>query len=1529
MPVTDEIDTWLAAAGAVSAPIPEVIPVQNPDGSMSSEKTISVEVDELNGGRITLLPSIVAGQQLSDEEAIRHALRSGLQYPSFDSHEEANAFAAARSKRGGATSQGFLGQATPEPVEPIDDWLAAAGGSATTQVGPQAATIDDWLHEQLGESQSPAEFRERYITESMPDGGVTQRVLDAASNFAREALTVPADITKAIAVLGTEISDSLVWRAAVGHDPGLVPEAYAEDFAIYRAAEAFDDYMNERLPPDPRFREEWLANQIPSALGQTTALLASGAVSKFPTVAVALTGAAIEAQAQYETATPEMGATKADRQTAFWLGGLVGTTEIAGEPLAALRRLRRVDRATDGKFADSFGEVVRRIGREALIAAPREAAQEAMQQLGSNAIIRTYNKERDLFDDVIKAGTIGGIIGSIIGGGVAVVRVSMDAELVRKARSKIESGMLLTDDGARAVRRVDDEAADAFSANEQPSRADARELAGKIGEPGLRSLTSPQRQQMAALLRKTKEQEAEQTIADEEPGVPAATPETPLSEIATFKEFVEQQGEQWDDLDARRELRPAYLGHAAALSGENQHAADFPVAEQAQEETQTPPGALGAVTPGAREGLSRGTKPADLGYWPSEEVKDRTTAARGVKPLNLAQKVARAATKAWHVSTRSHEHLPARDPFFASAREYANLLGNIPFRVSDEVTRTIGSIIDPMSRENFTLFNDAIVVRNQLHALDRGEPLRFGFENRQQVEQTVERIEASVAKRPAVQSALETRQGIVDELVGNLVDRNLLPTGTREQALDYYHQQVLMYLEADRLVTAARGAARPRGRRYGFQKKRVAGPEQMGPEYDYNTFYIEAEMRWMIDAHTNIVKHDLFREYVAQPYDKKPELLQQAAIMRDTGADVTWEQLLKTLERPHRVWQPKPGRALYQAITIPDKIHEQIMAGEIETALAELTEQLEAEDVEKVLRTVLALGQPNWQVVIPEEVAAQLDQIERESNLKSDPISSFAVRSLNLWKQWTLLNPKRVGPYNIRNTTGDVDPVIGGAIGTFKDVPSAVKELHGLYRGGPDFSMSPELRLARDLGVISSSLTTQEIPDVESLNVFRRFYSGKQNLAGMPYRALKEYFRLVRDFTTFRENIMRYASFRYYLRKLGDGSLRHYGGARKSTVDALRESQGDGVAAAHMARNLIGDYGDLTVAGQWLRSHLLPFWSFQEINLKRYPRMFINSMTIGDIKGMATAPAALAYRMLTASRIATLFAATIAFNKLLWPEKEASLGNYDKQNPHLLICRNPDGSINVFRNFGAFGELMEWFGINSLVGLWDAYKQGELTGGELATEMVKDPINKVIQAVRPELKTGPEIVFGQSVFPDAASALVEGKPLRTIDRDEAFANMFGLLDEWRATKGALLAQGDRARPNYAQRVLVGVSDPRQNALFEMYDLRERFLRREGKTIQNFRGDESFSKMRRAVMNDDTEAFEEAHAAYLDKGKDAGNFIGSLRNLDPIASRLNDADEWRFEQKFLSGRQRQKLQVARDYAGDLRVKMWNWWLAAFE
>lgn len=78
---------------------------QNPDGSYSTEISITVTDPKINGGKPTNIPSLWEGREVDQATAIKKAIASGKKYQSFATIKEAVEAAVARSKAGGASAQ--------------------------------------------------------------------------------------------------------------------------------------------------------------------------------------------------------------------------------------------------------------------------------------------------------------------------------------------------------------------------------------------------------------------------------------------------------------------------------------------------------------------------------------------------------------------------------------------------------------------------------------------------------------------------------------------------------------------------------------------------------------------------------------------------------------------------------------------------------------------------------------------------------------------------------------------------------------------------------------------------------------------------------------------------------------------------------------------------------------------------------------------------------------------------------------------------------------------------------------------------------------------------------------------------------------------------------------------------------------------------------------------------------------------------------------------------------------------------------
>jgi 2'-5' RNA ligase len=139
-----------ADQGPHEQPYPGTVsPLVNSDGSVTTERTITITEPDINGGRATNIPTVWSGRVVSDDEAIQNAANSGRRFPSYDSVDEAVTAAEGRSgdlgagratSIGGASGAQQSEQAPASPVRSALESLGLAGavdaaGEAIADVG--------------------------------------------------------------------------------------------------------------------------------------------------------------------------------------------------------------------------------------------------------------------------------------------------------------------------------------------------------------------------------------------------------------------------------------------------------------------------------------------------------------------------------------------------------------------------------------------------------------------------------------------------------------------------------------------------------------------------------------------------------------------------------------------------------------------------------------------------------------------------------------------------------------------------------------------------------------------------------------------------------------------------------------------------------------------------------------------------------------------------------------------------------------------------------------------------------------------------------------------------------------------------------------------------------------------------------------------------------------------------------------------------------------------------------------------------
>ena len=718
----------------------------------------------------------------------------------------------------------------------------------------------------------------------------------------------------------------------------------------------------------------------------------------------------------------------------------------------------------------------------------------------------------------------------------------------------------------------------------------------------------------------------------------------------------------------------------------------------------------------------------------SPTVEGRWQAAKGVRGPTIRQKVKKALVSAKNVFTRHYEHLdPKKDGAVTEVLRQSEV---IPEGAKTEAHRVIDGITAGLGKKEYEVFTRNVILPDLLADAQAGkfkDGFPFGYKSVAEIGADFQNFKSIAEVNPKIAEAMNKRNTYMEALKRDLVDAGELSPKVLDNP-SYFHHQVLAHMQFKDSGITGGGGVRPRWR--GWKKGRV------GSSKDYNTQYVEAEFEVVSQALENIKRRQTL-ERVEAIADVSKALKIQAK--RQGVKD--WKELGP---EDYVEWQPEEGSAWFKANSITENILDELISG---------AKEFEATDV----KSVIAKGRKRRSIFIPERLAMTLDELGRPK-IESKPsmVSKFLGGT---WKIWTLLNPMRVVKYFTNNMSGDLDISLAyspidkfGRPKILKEVNSAYKELLQFHKSKR--AVSKEFATALDKGITSSGITVQDIPDITSNNLFKAISGGKDTP-----NLVARYWRGVKEFNTFRENILRLAAFKHFRKEIARGE-KPFGVSKASEIEALYKDKNitpDDIAAK-LSRELIGDYGNLTVAGQWMREQMVPFYSWMEINAPRYVRLMKNLPHEGRSRGKAGAIKLGFSGTRLMAKAAILSGLVNIWNHTMFPEEEARLGDVHRRQLHIIVGNRSDGTVRTIRFQGALSDALSWLGAEDLPSDIRDVAEGRSTIGEKAEEALLAPVQKLVSASRPIVKTLGEALLGRSLYPDITNPRVIRDPFQHVAR---------------------------------------------------------------------------------------------------------------------------------------------------------------------
>lgn len=606
-------------------------------------------------------------------------------------------------------------------------------------------------------------------------------------------------------------------------------------------------------------------------------------------------------------------------------------------------------------------------------------------------------------------------------------------------------------------------------------------------------------------------------------------------------------------------------------------------------------------------------------------------------------------------------------------------------------------------------------------------------------------------------------------------------------------------------------------------------------------------------------------------------------------------------------FQPIIGKHFYAANAVTENLANALLTGNLkEIGLSDMKVQ-----------KIMTMGSPFNSFVIPAEYVTTMEDVY--GDIKNGAIDNMVAAFMKGWKIWNLhLNPWRFVKYNLRNATGDFERLLGAAgVRGVNPVYAkrAAKELFDAMRYN---KFTKELVEFREMGGMQDNLYVQEIAAINDAKIFQEFSSKKRTVMDKILFVPKTWDEFSSNTTEYRENILRYAAYLYYRQDLTatGGKPTFYGASLRARIDGLSSVE---EKAYQLSKDAIGAYDEVSETGRWIRRYLIPFWSFQETNLKYYKRLVENTIKDDTVTeafgkhaarslGITVKLSAKALRKIgtIAMRVAFFSLALLLWNRLAMGDEDDDLDEDIRNNPHITLGRLPNGDVLYFSRLGTLSDLLEWFNLNSVPNEIADIAEDRSSFAHLAEEMAKGPVNKLVNGMAPYLKIPAELLSGKQFYPDAF------RPRNIRDLGKYAADQAGVGKEYdRLT-------GKPVKESYAKAWMDSViyrSDPEQTAYYSVLDLKDKYRKNvlgksSGTGFNNDAKSKALYYYKLSLKYGDKPKADKYLQEYYANGGTSRGLNQSLATLEPLYS-LNEAERGGFYE-WLRPNERVALEKAYRY-----------------
>ena len=679
------------------------------------------------------------------------------------------------------------------------------------------------------------------------------------------------------------------------------------------------------------------------------------------------------------------------------------------------------------------------------------------------------------------------------------------------------------------------------------------------------------------------------------------------------------------------------------------------------------------------------------------------------------------------------------------AREVVRRLASLKSIAHEKTIRQMSEILKGLEEPDKKLMEQYLIIKDIHHSLsekiqtfDNIQMQWKGlFKTEDDVVNTLNKLQKKVDSTPAVKEALKRRTKILSDLIDYLKEKGYISSTQFLDVESYFHRITeRTFHDRIKLHTTYEGntpMVNP-------LLERVNSAEPYVTEYIYSEYEALAQFNLLKDYADNIL----------------PNL--------KTAENYTWEELKKDLKSKNiiKVKDLKDALAIayryddlrekykdFEVHTIDDIPHiftvYQIPNDLAKKILEEGISSVDLSRIEKEMRPGVGIQKYNDQFLAHKDTIKAMERVVRLAQPSS--IEKFLRFNISTFKKWVLFSPFRILKYFTNNAVSDAEfaftlsPKI-----VFKHSPKAAKDLYNYYiRDKKDLSTDviKEIQEAEDSLVLGSNLTSEEVLKIATIDKFRDVMGTKPGI-------YQQYFELAGKWNNYRESILRLAAYRHYKEMLKNEKLENITSVVDNDIakEFIKEGKIDELAAK-MAREGIGDYGNISPSGQYLRTNLIPFWSWTEVNMGRYYNLFkVTTKMLKQGKIPVTQAAALTVRAYA------LYGMVTAWNSLMFPQVSDQINDANSGRISLILGVDNNGEAKTLSINSSLTDLLDWGGLSNFPEVIHQATTGMKPIPDIFKDVAKAPVNKLVNMASPILKTSIELMSGLSLYPSVFSPRV-------------------------------------------------------------------------------------------------------------------------------------------------------------------------------